>query len=41
MRDLGYGEGYRYVHDDPAAKREQHHLPESLKNKRYYRPKPL
>jgi putative ATPase len=39
MRDLGYGKGYRYVHDDPSAKKEQHHLPEPLKNKRYYRPK--
>ena len=41
MRDLGYGKGYRYVHNDPAAKKEQHHLPETLKSKRYYRPKPL
>ncbi|MBI5777787.1 MAG: replication-associated recombination protein A [Nitrospirae bacterium] len=39
MRDLGFGKGYRYVHDDPAAKKEQQHLPEPLKNKRYYRPK--
>ncbi|HEU4685005.1 MAG TPA: replication-associated recombination protein A [Nitrospira sp.] len=39
MRDLGYGKGYRYVHDDPGAKEEQSHLPESLKNRRYYRPK--
>ena len=23
MRDLGYGKGYRYVHDDPQAKRDQ------------------
>ncbi len=41
MRDLGYGKGYRYVHDDPAAGKDQRHLPESLTNKRYYRPKPL
>ena len=41
MRELGYGKGYRYVHDDPAARKEQQHLPESLKGKRYYRPKPL
>ena len=39
MRDLGYGKGYRYVHNDPAAKKEQEHLPEPLKGKRYYRPK--
>lgn len=36
---LGYGHGYRYVHDDPQAKTEQTHLPEPLKNRRYYRPK--
>jgi putative ATPase len=39
MRDLGYGKGYRYVHNDPAAKKEQEHLPDPLKGKRYYRPK--
>lgn len=39
MRDLGYGQGYRYVHDDPSAKSEQAHLPERLRGKRYYRPK--
>ncbi len=39
MKDLGYGKGYRYVHDDPSAKKEQSHLPEPLKGKKYYRPK--
>lgn len=39
MRDLGYGKDYRYVHDDPAAKTEQTHLPEKLSKKKYYRPK--
>jgi putative ATPase len=39
MRDLGYGKGYRYVHDDPAARTEQTHLPEKLGKKKYYRPK--
>jgi putative ATPase len=39
MRDLGYGQGYKYVHDEPTAKTDQTHLPESLKGKRYYRPK--
>ena len=36
---LGYGQGYRYVHDDPQAKTEQSHFPEPLKGRRYYRPK--
>ena len=39
MRDLGYGQGYKYVHEDPSAKSDQTHLPESLAGKRYYRPK--
>lgn len=38
MKGFGYGDGYRYVHDDPQAK-EQKHLPESLNGRRYYRPK--
>jgi len=39
MRDLGYGKGYRYVHEDPGAKDAQTHLPDALKGRRYYRPK--
>jgi len=39
MRDLGYGKGYRYVHDDPQAMRHQEHLPEALKGRKYYKPK--
>src|SRR6188474_1961663 len=38
MRDLGYGKGYRYAHDDPEA-RDQAHLPEALKGRKYYKPK--
>ena len=39
MRDLGYGKGYRYVHDDPKAGLDQEHLPAPLINRKYYRPK--
>jgi len=39
MKGIGYGEGYRYVHDDAAARIEQSHLPEPLKGARYYRPR--
>ena len=39
MKGLGYGEGYRYVHDDPQVKGQQEHLPDLLKGRRYYRPK--
>ena len=38
MKDLGYGKGYRYVHDDPQAKKDQAHLPPELKKRKYYRP---
>ncbi len=41
MRDLGYGQGYRYAHEDPMAKDKQTHLPERLSGRRYYRPKTL
>jgi len=40
MKGIGYGKGYRYVHDDPQAKTEQAHLPDPLTGRRYYRPKP-
>ncbi len=30
LKGVGYGEGYRYVHEDPAAAREMPCLPESL-----------
>ena len=39
MRDLGYGKRYRYAHDDPSATTDQAHLPDQLKERRYYRPK--
>ena len=39
MKQLGYGKGYRYAHNDLKATAEQHHLPDPLKGKRYYRPK--
>ncbi|MBU0728874.1 MAG: replication-associated recombination protein A [Proteobacteria bacterium] len=38
MKNLGYGKGYQYAHDDPDALVEQEHLPESLAGKRFYHP---
>jgi putative ATPase len=39
MRDLGYGEGYRYAHDEPHAYAAgECYFPEPLKEARYYRP---
>lgn len=36
MKHVGYGEGYRYVHDDPEAEQEMPCLPESLKGRSYF-----
>jgi len=38
MKDLGYGEGYKYAHDYQDAQLEQDHLPASLRGRVYYRP---
>lgn len=36
MKQVGYGEGYRYVHSDPQAKDEMECLPESLRGRKYF-----
>ncbi len=38
MKNLGYGKGYEYPHDDPDAVVDQEYFPEELVNRRYYRP---
>ncbi len=38
MRELGYGQGYRYAHDDREALVLQEHLPEQLAGTIYYEP---
>ncbi len=38
MKDLGYGKGYKYAHDDPLALVDQDHLPEKLCGRTYYNP---
>ncbi len=35
MKGVGYGRGYRYVHDDPEAREEMSCLPESLRDRTY------
>jgi putative ATPase len=35
MKSEGYGQGYRYVHDDPNASREMTCLPETLTGREY------
>ncbi|HZI18283.1 MAG TPA: replication-associated recombination protein A [Pyrinomonadaceae bacterium] len=36
MKRSGYGQGYRYAHDDPAAREEMECLPEALSGRRYW-----
>ncbi|ABG04006.1 Recombination protein MgsA [Rubrobacter xylanophilus DSM 9941] len=38
MREEGYGEGYRYAHDDEPEGMNQRYLPEELRDRVYYRP---
>jgi putative ATPase len=38
MKNLGYGQGYQYAHDDRDGLVLQEHLPEALKNSTYYQP---
>ncbi len=38
MKSIGYGQGYRYAHDDPDAKGEMTCLPESLVGRVYFEP---
>lgn len=38
MKDMGYGEGYKYAHDYPGHFVEQQNLPDSLQGRRYYTP---
>ncbi len=38
MKATGYGQGYRYAHDDPDAKGEMTCLPESLVGRVYIEP---
>ena len=35
MKSAGYGQGYRYIHDDPAAEREMPCLPERFQGRDY------
>ena len=38
MRDLEYGKGYRYAHDQADALVDQEHLPAELVGTQYYHP---
>ncbi len=38
MKELDYGKGYRYAHDEEGRVADMDCLPESLKGRRYYKP---
>ena len=38
MKDLAYGQGYQYAHDEPDAVAGMDCLPESLQDRSYYQP---
>ncbi len=38
MKELGYGDGYRYDHDEPHGVAAQSYLPRSLEGRSFYRP---
>ena len=40
MKRIGYGQGYRYDHDEPDAFSGQDYWPETLGRRRYYAPTP-
>jgi putative ATPase len=41
MKDLAYGKGYRYAHDEPGAfVKGERYLPDEMPDRRYYRPVP-
>ena len=41
MKELGYGKGYRYAHDEPDAYAAgERYLPDEMPDRRYYRPVP-
>ena len=39
MRQVGYGRGYRYAHDEPEGVGGIECLPDNLRGRRYYRPR--
>lgn len=38
MKELGYGKGYKYAHDQPGGIVLQNHLPDELKGSKFYQP---
>ena len=38
MKEMGYGKDYKYAHDFPGHVVDQQHLPDSVKDKKFYQP---
>jgi putative ATPase len=38
MKELGYGSGYKYAHDEPEAYAPQDYLPDELREREFYEP---
>ena len=38
MKELGYGAGYRYAHEEVGRIADQQHLPDALTGRRFYEP---
>jgi len=38
MKDLGYGKGYKYAHDEAGGIADQQHLPDELEGRTFYEP---
>ncbi|MDI6739711.1 MAG: replication-associated recombination protein A [Candidatus Edwardsbacteria bacterium] len=38
MKNIGYGQGYKYAHEFPEAEVDQQHLPDQIKDKKFYFP---
>ena len=38
MKDLDYGKGYQYAHDDPDGYIDQVYFPDNLRDRTYYHP---
>jgi putative ATPase len=39
MKNMGYGSGYKYAHNDAEGRAKQRHLPEALLGRKFYEPK--
>ena len=41
MKELGYGSGYHYAHNDPSAYVPQEYLPDEVRRREFYVPGPF